>query len=81
MVAREVTEGLGKQGRIEERHLGTINGLNLCALVTYVRDLATNAVAHNPVTDAQTTRHELDAIDEVVEGVLEGETDTGSQTG
>ena len=60
MVTREVAEVLGEQCRVEERHLGAIDGLNLCALVTYVRDLATNAIAHNPVADAQAARHELD---------------------
>ena len=54
MVARKVTEVLGKQGGVEERHLCPIDGLNLRALVANMSYLASDAVADNPVADTQT---------------------------
>lgn len=80
MVTGEVAKVFGKQRCIEERHLGTINGLNFSALITHVSDLATDAIADYPIADTQSTRHELNTIDEVVEGVLESETNTSRET-
>ena len=76
MVTGEVAEVLGEQGGVEEGHLGAVNGLDFRALVTDVGDFTADAIANDPVADAQTARHQLNAVDEVVEGVLEGKANT-----
>ena len=76
----QVGETLGEQVGIEEGNRRAIDGLHLGALVTDVGDRSAHAIALNPVADFQAARHELDAIDEVVDDVLEGQTDTSRET-
>ena len=80
VVAGEVAEVLGKQCGVQEGHLGTIDGLDLGALVADMGDLAADAVANDPVADAQTARHQLDAVDEVVQSILQRKANARRET-
>ena len=76
----EVGEALAEEGGIEEGHRGGFLGLYLGALVIDVHNLSADSFALNPVAHPEPAGHELDAVDEVVDDILEGQTDTGRET-
>ena len=80
VVARQVVEVLTKERRVEERHLRTLDGLCLYALIVDGCHLAADTVAFNLVAHTQATAHQLDAVDEVVDDILQRQTDTSRQT-
>ena len=73
----EVGETLGKQRRVEEGNSNTVVGLHKGGLVIDVGDRTAHAIALNPVANPQASTHELDAVNEVVDDVLQCNTDTG----
>ena len=76
VVTRQVVEVLAKERRVEERHLRTFDGLCLYTLIIDGCHLTAHAFALNPVANPQATAHELDAVNKVVDDVLECNTDT-----
>ena len=81
MVAREVLEVLVEEGGVGEGDDGTVFRSHLRALVAQAFHLAADAVTFDGVAHAYAAAHQLDAIEEVVEHVLQGEADTRGQTG
>ena len=75
----QVGEVFGEQVGVEERYGGVVDRIHLGGLVVDAGHPASDAVAFNPVANLQSARHELDAIDEVVDDVFEGETDTSGE--
>ena len=80
MILGHVLEILVEQRRVEEGYDATIEGHNLCALVPYALHLAKDAVALDVVTHTQASRHEREPVDEVLENILHGETQTSGKT-
>ena len=80
IVLGEVGETLAKQVRIQEGHLGSAKRLHHRGLVTDVHHFTAHAIALDPVAHPQAAAHELDTVNEVVQDILEGQTDTGRQT-
>ena len=77
--AREVLEVLVKESGVGKGDNHLSHGLNLGGLVTDGSHLAADAVAFNHVAHPEASAHELDTINEVVDDILEGQTDTGTQ--
>ena len=80
MVSREVLEVLAEESRIREGHHGSVLCYDLRALVGDAVYGSPYAVALDDVTDSQPSAHQLYAVEEVVEDILEGESDTGGET-
>ena len=78
--SREVLEVLVEERGVGKGDDGTAHLLDLGALVIDGDHLAQVAVTFNPVAHPQAAAHELDAVDEVVDDILEGETDAGTET-
>ena len=81
VVAREVLEVLAEEGAVEERDDAAVGSDDLGALVGDALYLAVDAVALDVVAHAQATRHERKAVEEVLDEVLHGETETCGQAG
>ena len=79
--AVEVAEFLGEQVGIGEGDERAVFVFHLRGLVTDALDDAPDAVAGDLVSDADAPRHQLYAVEEVVDQVLEGETHAGCQAG
>ena len=77
----QVPELLGEQVRVREGDEGAVLVQDLGGLVAHALDDAADAVAGDLVADADAAGHELDAVEEVVDEVLEGEADAGGETG
>ena len=72
----KVGETLGKQRSVEEGDGDAVDGLYLRALVIDVSDRTANAITLNPVANPQASSHKLDTVNEVVDDVLQRDTDT-----
>ena len=81
VVAGEVLEVLVEESGVGERHHGSLHGLDLGALIGDAFHLAAHSFALDEISHPEAAGHQLDAVDEVVEYVLHGETDTGREAG
>ena len=80
IVTCKVTEIVGKERSVKEGHHAIVGGDDLYTLVGDAFHFSLNAVALNPVAHPQTSSHERNAIEEIVEQVLHSEADTCSQS-
>ena len=60
--------------------VSALQGFHHHALVVDGHHASAHAVALDPVPYPQAATHELDTVNEVVQDILEGQTDTGRQT-
>ena len=81
MVLGDVLEVLAEERAVEEGNHAAVGRDHLRRLVGDAVHLSADAVALDEVAHAHTSRHERDAVEEVLEQVLHGETDTGGETG
>ena len=79
--AVQVLEFLGEQFGVGDGDDGTVLVFYLRGLVTHALDDAADAVAGDLVAHADASGHQLDAVEEVVDQVLERKADTGGETG
>lgn len=80
MVSCEVLKGFIEQCGVEEGDDATVQRDDLRALVGDGVHFTSDAVAFDVIAHAQTSCHERQSVDEVLDDVLHGETDTGGQT-
>ncbi len=66
MVLGDVLEVLAEQRAVEECYDTAVAGEHLCALIGYAVHLASYAVALNVVAHPDASRHERDAVEEVL---------------
>lgn len=79
IVAGQVLEVLGEKRTVRESHDASVSRLDLSALVRYVVHFSPNSVTLDVIPHAKTARHQLHAVEEVVQDVLHRETETGGE--
>ena len=80
VVARHVLEVTVEEGFVEERDDVAVERYDLRRLVGDALDFAYDAVALDEVAYTQAPRHERETVEEVLDEVLHGKTQTGGQT-
>ena len=80
VVPCHVLEVLAEKGTVEEGDDAAVVRKNLRTLIGDALHLSRNAVALDIVTHVDAPRHEADAIEEVLQNALHGETETSGET-
>ena len=80
MVAGDVLEVLAEERTVEKGYDAAVRCQHLCALIRNAVHLSAYAVTFDVVAHTHSSRHKGDAVEEVLEEVLHGETHTGGKT-